>query len=164
MKKILFIVFLVLSIIGGLTSCGTRKVQNSDIEIKKEETTTSKLVDNTVSDVKIETDNDIATHDVILEPIKQDLPIEVIQPDGKKTTYKNAKISYHKSQDNTKAIETKKVVENKQNDTTVQAKSKVAVITHTSERTSKNWWWLLLLLIPLGYFAWQKFKDKVWFI
>jgi hypothetical protein len=160
MKKLLFIAFLVFSIIGGLTSCGTRKVQNSATEIKQEEKTTLKLVDNTTTNETIETANDIATHDVVLEPIKPDLPIEVIQPDGKKTTYKNAKISYHKSQDNTKAIETKKIVESKQNDITVQAKTKIAVVTHESERTSKNWWWLLLLLlIPVGYFAWQKFKD-----
>jgi len=164
MKKLLFYLFIMFSIIGGMTSCGTRKVQNSETEIKKEESSTSKLVDNTVTDVKIETANDIAKNDIILEPIKPDLPIEVIQPDGKKTTYKNAKISYHKSQDNTKAIETKKIVENKQNDTTVQAKTKVAVVTHNSERISKNWWWLLLLLIPIVYFSWQKFKDKVWFV
>ena len=158
MKNLIFLIALI------LIGCGTRKVEKSTLDVKKEVDKEVSTVDNKVSESKTETSNDVVTDDIEIVPIDSTKAIEVIAPDGKVTKYKNARISNKKIVDKTKVVNDTKVVESSQAKASEKSNEVIKVSEKKTERTSWSWWWLLLLLIPVGYYVWQKFKGKIWFV
>ncbi len=159
MKKILLFFITLLFI-----SCGIRKVEKSTLDVKKDVDKEVATVDNKVSEAKTETNNDITTDDIEIVPIDSTKAIEIVAPDGKVTKYKNARISNRKTVDKTKMVNDVKAVEMSQTKASEKSNEVTKVSEKETERTSWSWWWLLLLLIPIGYYVWQKVKDKIWFI
>lgn len=43
-------------------------------------------------------------------------------------------------------------------------KTKEATKGKNTSRFSFSWWWLILLLIPIGFYLFKRFKDKIWWI
>jgi NAD/NADP transhydrogenase beta subunit len=142
-----------------LTSCGSRKVQKS--EIKEQEQKTEKITLETETRV---TDNskiiDTSTTDEIeICPVSDSLPMVV---NG--ITYKNAKIRHKKTKNNITINKDVKVQHKAKKEGLVMVKTNRIIEVKQTER-KESYWWLLwfLLLIPI-YFAYKKYKDKIWFI
>ena len=142
-----------------LTSCGSRKVQKS--EIKKQEQKSEKI---TLETETRATDNtkiiDTSTTDEIeIVPVDNSLPFTV---NGKE--YKNVKIRHKKSKKNISVVKDVKVQHNAQKEGIVMVKRNKIIEVKQTERKESYWWLLwLLLLIPI-YFGYKKYKDNLPFI
>jgi hypothetical protein len=142
-----------------LTSCGSRKVQKS--ETKEQE---QKIEKSTLETETRVTDNtkivDTSTSDEIeICPVSDTIPMVV---NG--ITYKNAKIRRKKTKNNISVAKDVKVQHKAQKSDLKVEKTNKVVKEKQIER-KQSYWWLLwfLLLIPI-YFAYKKYKDKIWFI
>lgn len=95
-----------------LLSCGARKVQKSETEVKTEVTTTVKDTSSKVSETKTNEKVFSFTDELEIIPIDTTKAIEVVDSDGNKQTYFNAKIKRKQTQAN-KSVDTEiKVAEN----------------------------------------------------
>ena len=95
-----------------LLSCASRKVNKSETEVKTEVTTTVKDTTSKVTETKKAEKETINTDELEIIPIDTTKAIEVIDINGKVTTYKNAKIKRKTTQVN-KSVDTEiKVAEN----------------------------------------------------
>ena len=158
MKNIIFLIALI------FIGCGTRKVEKSTLDVKKDVDKEVVTVDNKISEVKIETNNDVTTDDIEIVPIDSTKAIEIVAPDGRVTKYKNARISNKKTVDKTKVVNDVKASENIKTKISDKSNEVTKVSEKKTERISWSWWWLLLLFIPIGYYVWRKVKDKIWFV
>lgn len=73
-------------------------------------------------------------------------------------------ISHKKIVDKTKVVNDIKAVESSQTKASEKSNEMTKASEKKTERISWSWWWLLLILIPIGYYVWQKVKDKIWFV
>jgi hypothetical protein len=157
----LLLIAIVIALITAifLTSCGSRKVQKSETketektEIKTEAKTETTITNNT----KI---LDSSTSDEIeISPVSDSIPMVV---NG--ITYINAKIRRKKTKNNISVAKDVKVQHKAQKSDLKVEKTNKVVKEKQIER-KQSYWWLLwfLLLIPI-YFAYKKYKDKIWFI
>jgi hypothetical protein len=146
-NKIKFILILLL-----LVGCGTRKVNKSNTETTtKTEVTisdTTKIVTNTAYNIEtIKEDFDI-------EPIDSCKAIVIIDNNGKKTSYINAKIR-HKRQTSVNKTLKNEIVQSsrKQNiKQTTQTKTSEKQIERKASIITEFWYlWIILLLIILYY-------------
>ena len=146
-NKIKYILILLL-----LVGCGTRKVNKSNTETTtKTEVTisdTTKIVTNTAYNIEtIKEDFDI-------EPIDSCKAIVIIDNNGKKTSYINAKIR-HKRQTSVNKTLKNEIVQSsrKQNiKQTSQTKTSEKQIERKASIITEFWYlWLILLLIILYY-------------
>lgn len=152
----IILIALILALLGAifLTSCGSRKVNKS--EIKEQEQKTEKITLETETRV---TDNtkivDTSTTDEIeICPVSDSLPMVV---NG--ITYKNAKIKRSKKKNNISIVKDVKVQHNAQKEGVMMVKRNKVIQVKQTER-KESYWWLLwfLLLIPI-YFAYKKYKN-----
>jgi len=164
LTKMKNITILLLAIL--LTSCGARKVNKSTTETKTETAIFETVKTDNVSETKKETVNDVVTDDFEVEPIDTAKPIEVIAPNGSKTTFKNARFKRKTITDKTKHVETAKAskTEQKSINTTISKQEKATVKNvdrkqfSISEMLLDLWWlWLLLILAYFGYRAYRKY-------
>ena len=149
---------IVLGLLGAifLTSCGSRKVNKS--EIKEQEQKTEKI---TIETETIVTDNtkivDTSTTDEIeICPVSDSIPMVV---NG--IIYKNAKIRRKKSKNNISVVKDVKIQHNAQKEAVMMVKRNKVIEVKQIER-KQSYWWLLwfLLLIPI-YFGYKKFKHYI---
>lgn len=154
----ILLIAIVLGLLGAifLTSCGSRKVNKS--EIKEQEQKTEKITIETETRV---TDNtkivDTSTTDEIeICPVSDSLPMVV---NG--ITYINAKIRRKKIKNNISVIKDVKVQHKAKKEGVVMVKRNKVIEVKQTER-KESYWWLLwfLLLIPI-YFAYKKFKHYI---
>ena len=147
---------IVLALLGAifLTSCGSRKVNKS--EIKEEGQKTEKITLETQTRV---TDNtkiiDTSTNDEIeICPVSDSLPMVV---NG--ITYKNAKIKRSKKKNNISIVKDVKIQHNAQKSDLKVVKSNRIIEVKQTER-KESYWWLLwfLLLIPIWYYGKKYFQ------
>jgi len=147
---------IVLGLLGAifLTSCGSRKVNKS--EIKQQEQKTEKI---TLETETMVTDNtkivDTSICDEIeIVPIDNTLPFTI---NGKE--YKNAKIRHKKSKNNISINKDVKIQHKAQKEGIVMVKRNKIIELKQTER-KESYWWLLwfLLLIPI-YYAYRKYKS-----
>jgi len=135
-----------------LVGCGTRKVNKSNTETTtKTEVTisdTTKIVTNTSYDI------DKVVNDFYIEPIDTCKAIVIIDNNGKKTSYLNAKIRHKRETSRNKTIKNEIVQSSrKQNIKSVeQTKTSDKQIERKASIITEFWWlWLLLLAILLYY-------------
>jgi hypothetical protein len=135
-----------------LLSCGARKVQKSETEVKTEVTTTVKDTTSKVSETKKREQVFSFTDELEITPIDTTKAIEVIDSNGNKQTYFNAKIKRKQTQVN-KSVDTEtKVAENASKVGKTKAKQTVKQQTKETEKEAVSFWdyfWLLLLLLLL---------------
>ena len=137
-----------------ITSCGVRKVQKSETT----ETTKVEATETVENNIKTSTDLAIITTDnsetITVEPIDTIKPIVI---NG--IAYKNARLKIEKKKVNTNSIFKKIIANNSVKIDKTNTIKDLKVITKATQRVSNYWWLLWLLLIPIGYYAWQKYKT-----
>lgn len=150
MKKTL-ITTLLLSF--ALISCGSRKVQKSEVKEEVKETVT----ETKQNDVKIETNIKVidSVNEITFEPIDNSKPIIV---NGK--SYTNVKIKHTKKRTETtsKAVLTDKGITTKQTKKEAVKQSKNKEVELKESLTS--YWWLILLIGGI-YYLWNKYLRNL---
>lgn len=133
-------------------SCGTRKVNKSNTENStKTEVTisdTTKIVTNTAYNIEK------VVNDFEIEPIDSTKAIVIIDNNGKKTSYINAKIRHRRENSVNKTFKNEIVQSSRKENikATTQTKTSVKQIERKASFISQFWWlWLILLVILLYY-------------
>lgn len=150
-----------------LVSCASRKVQKSETEVKTEVTTTVKDTTSKVSKTKTNEKVFRFTDELEITPIDTTKAIEVIDSNGNKQTYFNAKIKRKQTQVN-KSVETEiKVAENGskevKTDFKQDSKANAKAIDKPESPIVSFWvnfcnylWIVLLLLLLVGFYRFYK--------
>ena len=151
MKKITLIVLFIL-----ITSCASRKVNVSKIEVKKD--SISKIDIKTIEKdgTNVEIKNDILIDEIVIKPIDSTKDIIV---DGKR--YKNVVLSIKRTKDNSLHSENKmsSKIEHKQqivNTSVVKKEFKKDI-----DKKANYFVYLWLLLIPIGYYIYKQVMKRV---
>jgi hypothetical protein len=146
-NKIKYILILLL-----LVGCGTRKVNKSNTETTtKTEVSisdTTKIVKNTAYNIEK------VVNDFEIEPIDSTKAIVIIDNNGKKTSYINAKIRHRRENSVNKTFKNEIVQSSRKENikATTQTKTSVKQIERKASFISQFWWlWLILLVILLYY-------------
>jgi cobalamin biosynthesis Mg chelatase CobN len=143
-----------------LVSCGARKVEKSETEVKTEVTTTVKDTSSKVSETKKREQLFSFTDELEITPIDTTKSIEVVDSNGNKQTYFNAKIKRKQTQVNKSVDTEKKVAENASKVGETKAKQTVKQQTKETEKTPVSFWnylWIvLLLLLIVGIYRFYK--------
>jgi hypothetical protein len=148
-----------------LLSCSARKVQKSETEFKTEVTTMVKDTSSKVSETKKREQVFSFTDELEITPIDTTKAIEVVDSNGNKQMYFNAKIKRKQTQVN-KSVDTEiKVAENASKVGKTEAKQTVKQQTKQTDKEAVSFWnylWiiLLLLLLVLIYRFYKKYVEK----
>ena len=151
MKKIILIVLFILA-----TSCASRKVNVSKIEVKKD--SISKIDIKTIEKdgTNVEIKNDILIDEIVIKPIDSTKDIIV---DGKR--YKNVVLSIKRTKDNSLHSENKMSsrIEHKQQIVNTSAVKKE--FKKDIDKKANYFVYLWLLLIPIGYYIYKQVMKRV---
>lgn len=155
---LLFVAFL-------LFSCGAKTLNKEQTIIDSTATEVAVVKTDSVSIETKETNFDVETTEIIIEPVDTTKPIEVTNKKGEVTKYKNARLSHKKRTDNTIVIQdkivSKIVVDSVANEIEVNKVENKKVVYKEQFNWSTfviSFWWLWLLIalaIYLGY-KWYK--------
>ena len=154
-RKVL-ITLLALSLIALLLSCGTRKVQKSNVkeEVKTEQATTEK------KDIETKTETNTVvneeTDEIEVKPIDTSKTITI---NGKK--YKNAIVTLRKKKVNTTIAEKATVKDLSKHETKAITTVKKQEVKRNIERKSNPFLPLLWILLPAIVYAVWKYKFKL---
>lgn len=155
MRKHITYIILVLLVV----SCGSRK---SEVQKKSEEKSVEVIATDKkeiVTDYKVDRVVISNEDEFVITPVDVLQPIEVIMPDGKKTSLKNAKIEKRKINTVVKTKET--INKTKVSEIKIEAKEKEKSTEKTKEvdrRESYSWivWILIILLLIYLYYRIKK--------
>lgn len=146
-NKIKYILILLL-----LVGCGTRKVNKSNTETTtKTEVSisdTTKIVTNTAYNIEK------VVNDFCIEPIDSTKALVIIDNEGKKTSYLNAKIRHRRENSVNKTLKNEIVQSSHKENikATTQTKTNVKEVQREISIISQLWWlWLILLALFLYY-------------
>jgi hypothetical protein len=146
-NKIKYLIILLL-----LVGCGTRKVNKSNTEsTTKTEVSvsdTTKIVTNTAYNIEK------VVNDFCIEPIDSTKALVIIDNEGKKTSYINAKIRHRRENSLNKTLKNEIVQSSHKENikATTQAKTNVKEVQREISIIAKLWWlWLILLALILYY-------------
>lgn len=135
-----------------LVGCGTRKVNKSDTENStKTEVSisdTTKIVTNTAYNI------DKVVNDFCIEPIDSTKALVIIDSNGKKTSYLNAKIRHRREISSNKTLKSEIVQSSRKENikATTQSKTSVKQIERKASIITELWWlWLLIFVILIYY-------------
>jgi hypothetical protein len=135
-----------------LVGCGTRKVNKSNTETTtKTEVSisdTTKIVTNTAYNIEK------VVSDFCIEPIDSTKALIIIDNEGKKTSYLNAKIRHRRENSLNKTLKNEIVQSSHKENikSTTQAKTNVKEIQKEISIVTQLWWlWLILLALILYY-------------
>jgi len=141
-------IFIILLLVG----CGTRKVNKSNTETTtKTEVSvsdTTKIVTNTAYNIEK------VVNDFCIEPIDSTKALVIIDNEGKKTSYLNAKIRHRRENSLNKTLKNEIVQSSHKENikATTQAKTNVKEIQKEISIVTQLWWlWLILLALILYY-------------
>ena len=154
-RKVL-ITLLALSLIALLLSCGTRKVQKSNVkeEVKTEQATTEK------KDIETKTETNTVvneeTDEIEITPIDTAKAIII---NGK--TFKNAIVTLRKKKVNTTIAEKATVKDLSKHETKAITTVKKQEVKRNTERKSNPFLPLLWILLPAIVYAVWKYKFKL---
>ena len=141
-----------------LVGCGSRKVNKSNTETKEKSEII--IVDSLKIAIKTDSNTEIQTNEFTIEPIDSIKPIIIIDSQGKKTSYLNAKIKHkHKTRRN-KTL--KNEIVQRSTKTNIKAEKRTQIEVKQIDRkesiiTSLWWLWLLIILI-ITYYVSRKFR------
>jgi hypothetical protein len=149
--KYLFILLL-------LVGCGTRKVNKSNTETKEKSEIT--IVDSLKKEIKTDSSTQIDNKEFEIEPIDSIKPIIIIDSQGKKTSYLNARLKYKHEISRNKTL--KNEIVQRSTKTNIKAEKRTQIEVKQIERkesiiTSLWWLWLLIILI-ITYYVSRKFR------
>ena len=145
-----------------LCSCGSRKVNKSNTEIKETEKIETIKVDSSKATVNIDSNTKIVdssdTEEIIFEPIDITKPMVV-----NNRTYLNARIATKKVKTNkvtTNDLNVSKTAQNSVKEVNKQQSSKEVKAEVKNTQTKSSYWWLLwfLLLIPI-YLLYKRYRE-----
>lgn len=146
-NKIKYILILLL-----LVGCGTRKVNKSNTETTtKTEVSvsdTTKIVTNTAYNIEK------VINDFCIEPIDSTKALVIIDNEGKKTSYLNAKIRHRRENSLNKTLKNEIVQSSHKENikATTQVKTNVKEVQREISIITQLWWlWLILLALFLYY-------------
>jgi hypothetical protein len=149
---------IVLALLGAifLTSCGSRKVNKSEIKEQEQKTEKSTLETETRVTDNTKIIDTSTTDEFEICPVSDTIPMVI---NG--ITYKNAKIKRSKKKNNISIAKDLKVQHKEQKSGLVTVKANKVVEIKQTER-KESYWWLLwfLLLIPI-YFGYKKYKHYI---
>lgn len=148
MENKIKLILIILLFVG----CGTRKVNKSNTENStKTEVTisdTTKIVINTAYNIEK------VVNDFEIDPIDSTKAIVIIDNNGKKTSYINAKIRHRRENSVNKTLKNEIVQSSHKENikATTQTKTSVKQIERKASFITEFWWlWLILLIILLYY-------------
>jgi hypothetical protein len=146
-NKIKYLIILLL-----LVGCGTRKVNKSNTETTTKTeinvSDTTKIVTNTAYNIEK------VVNDFCIEPIDSTKALVIIDNEGKKTSYLNAKIRHRRENSLNKTLKNEIVQSSHKENikSTTQAKTNVKEIQKEISIVTQLWWlWLILLALILYY-------------
>lgn len=146
-NKIKYLIILLL-----LVGCGTRKVNKSNTETTtKTEVSvsdTTKIVTNTAYNIEK------VVNDFCIEPIDSTKALVIIDNEGKKTSYLNAKIRHRRENSLNKTLKNEIVQSSHKENikATTQAKTNLKEVQREISIVTQLWWlWLILLALFLYY-------------
>jgi len=135
-----------------LVGCGTRKVNKSNTETTTKTeisvSDTTKIVTNTAYNIEK------VVNDFCIEPIDSTKALVIIDNEGKKTSYINAKIRHRRENSVNKTLKNEIVQSSHKENikATTQAKTNVKEIQKEISIIAQLWWlWLILLALILYY-------------
>jgi hypothetical protein len=135
-----------------LVGCGTRKVNKSNTETTtKTEVSvsdTTKIVTNTAYNIEK------VVNDFCIEPIDSTKALVIIDNEGKKTSYLNAKIRHRRENSLNKTLKNEIVQSSHKENikATTQTKTNVKEVQREISIIAQLWWlWLILLALILYY-------------
>ena len=135
-----------------LVGCGSRKVNKSNTETKEKSEIT--IVDSLKKEIKTDSSTQIDNKEFEIEPIDSIKPIIIIDSQGKKTSYLNARLKYKHEISRNKTLKNEIVQSNSK--TNIKAEKRTQIEVKQIERkesiiTSLWWLWLFIILIVLYY-------------
>ena len=146
-NKIKYLIILLL-----LVGCGTRKVNKSNTETTTKTeisvSDTTKIVTNTAYNIEK------VVNDFCIEPIDSTKALVIIDNEGKKTSYLNAKIRHRRENSSNKTLKNEIVQSSRKENIkqTTQSKISAKEVQREISIVSQLWWlWLILLALILYY-------------
>jgi len=146
-NKVTYILIILL-----LVGCGTRKVNKSNTETTTKTeisvSDTTKIVTNTAYNIEK------VVNDFCIEPIDSTKALIIIDNEGKKTSYLNAKIRHRRENSLNKTLKNEIIQSSHKENikATTQAKTNVKEIQREISIVTQLWWlWLILLALILYY-------------
>ena len=147
MEKIKYILILLL-----LVGCGTRKVNKSDTENSTKTeiaiSDTTKILTNTAYNIEK------VVNDFYIEPVDSTKALVIIDSNGKKTSYINAKIRHRHEKSVNKTLKNEIVQSSRKENikATTQSKTSVKETERKASIITELWWlWLLIFVILIYY-------------
>ena len=130
-----------------LAGCGSRKVNKSNIETQTK--TEIIVTDSVKTQTKTDSTTEIQSNEFEIVPIDTIKPIIIIDSQGKKTSYLNARLKYKSEINRNKTLKNELVQSNRK--TNIKALKQTKQDTKQIERkesiiTSLWWLWLLIIL------------------
>ena len=140
--------FIVLLLVG----CGSRKVNKSNIETQTK--TEIIVTDSVKTQTKTDSTTEIKSNEFEIVPIDTIKPIIIIDSQGKKTSYLNARLKYKSEINRNKTLKNELVQSNRK--TNIKALKQTKQDTKQIERkesiiTSLWWLWLLIIILFISY-------------
>ena len=135
-----------------LVGCGSRKVNKSNTETKEKSEII--IVDSVKVAIKTDSNTEIQKNEFEIEPIDSIKPIIIIDAQGKKTSYLNARLKYKHEISRNKTLKNEIVQSSRK--TNIKAEKQTQYEVKQVERkesiiTSLWWLWLLIILIITLY-------------
>ena len=154
MKLIIKILIILLFV-----SCGTRKVNKSNTEttLKSE----ISVVDSTRTETKTYTSTEVIADDFEITPVDTLKMLVIIDSQGKKTSYLNARITKRHEISRNKTLKNEVVQSNiKSNLKAVkQTKQAVKQIERKESIITSLWWLWIIILLIIAYYISRKFTP-----
>lgn len=158
MKNILIILCVV------LCSCGARKSEVHKTETESKSETAITRQNDVVTEVQTETITESESETFIITPVDNTRPIEIIKPDGSKTTITNGRIEKKKEKQETKQSTQTKATDKS---TAIIKHSKEAKTVTKDKITDRKesystiiWGVIVLLIILIIWFIYRKIKKR----
>lgn len=158
MKKYLYIIFIV------LCSCGARKSEVHKTETESNSETEITQQNDVVTEVQTETITESESETFIITPIDNTRPIEIIKPDGSKTTITNGRIEKKKekqeTKQNTQAKTADKSTANVKHSEEAKTVTKDKITDRKESYAMVIWGVIILLIILIIWFIYRKIKKR----
>jgi len=131
-----------------LVGCGSRKVNKSNTETKEKSEIT--IVDSVKVAIKTDSNTEIITNEFEITPVDTLKMLVIIDSQGKKTSYLNARIKHKHETSRNKTL--KNEIVQRSTKTNIKAEKRTQIDVKQVERKESiitSLWWLWLLIIIL---------------